>query len=229
MYELRKTNFGNLEVLTVTSGKYKENTYIVTPQSSNESVIIDPGIDFSLLTKVLLDNKLIPCITLLTHGHFDHITCAEQIINHYGVECLVHNLESKLIRQAGFYAYRFLKQRLIVPRNLTFFNHPHPINWAGGSINIIHTPGHTSGSITYSFNGIALFTGDTLFNSFIGPSSYPESNYQDLISSVSNILHSHPDTAQMFPGHGDIWSVKDAKKWWALNNQDPPTFKLFTN
>jgi len=227
MHELNKTSLGDLEVLTITSGKYKQNSYIVTSQGTNDAIIVDAGLEFELLSKTLADYNLNPYVLLLTHGHFDHITCAEIVVKYYGIDCLIHNSDIKLVKQAGFYAYRFLKKKLLPPRNLTYFDNFPSLNWPGGSIHAIHTPGHTAGSTTFLLGESILFTGDTLFNSFVGPYSYPESNYQNLLTSVQHVINSHLDTVQIFPGHGDSWSIKDAKTWWELNSKHPPTFQLF--
>lgn len=131
MHELKKTSLGDLEVLTITSGKYKQNSYIVTSQGTNDAIIVDAGLEFELLSKTLADNNLNPYVLLLTHGHFDHITCAEIVVKHYGIDCLIHNSDIKLVKQAGFYAYRFLKKKLLPPRNLTYFNNFPSLNWPG--------------------------------------------------------------------------------------------------
>jgi hydroxyacylglutathione hydrolase len=229
MYILNTINIDQICVNIISSGKYKENTYIVKTNNSNDSIIIDPGLDYKLLTKFIIDNNLKPQAILLTHGHFDHITSVEKLAQDYNIEPYIHKFEANLIRQAGFYAYRFLRLRLTPPKNLTYFDSHLSLNWSGGSVNAIHTPGHTAGSVSYLINNNIIFTGDTLFKSYIGPHYYPESDYEKLVSSINLILQECSEDTYIFSGHGDPWNIKEARLWWKIYAKNPPIFQLFKN
>ena len=161
------------------------------------------------------------------HGHFDHIGAVENLANYYGVSIHASQIESALIRQAGIYAYRFNRERLIPPVNVTYFDECKDLYWHGGVVATIPCPGHTAGCVSYVFQSEIVFTGDTLFRGYIGPSNYPTSNYRDLINSVDNLLTYLPNDCIIFPGHGKPWLVKDAATWWSGISNNPPQFHLF--
>jgi hydroxyacylglutathione hydrolase len=217
----------HLTIHTICNGMHKENCYLIESNESQECVIIDPGSECSFLIASInqLDLKVIKI--LLTHGHFDHVGAVDALVREYGVACEVSAIEKRLIRQAGIYAYRFNREKLLPPSCVTYLENSEDFYWGGGVIRSLITPGHTSGGRSYVFNDKAVFTGDTLFHSYLGPTNYPESNLADIEASVSLILNALPENGLIFPGHGKSWIIKDAREWWEATTNDHPQFYLF--
>jgi hydroxyacylglutathione hydrolase len=214
-------------VHTLQTGSYKENCYVVVSRVSGAAVIIDPGSEADYL-KTKIDTLGVNIVMiLLTHGHFDHIGAVENLVSYYGVLANAHNLEKSLIRQAGIYAYRFNRERLMPPVNINYFNEYQDLYWPGGVVTIFPCPGHTAGSVSYVFESEIVLTGDTLFNGYIGPTNYPTSNYRDLLKSVDALLTSLPNDCVILPGHGRPWVAKEATTWWRALSGKPPQFHLF--
>jgi glyoxylase-like metal-dependent hydrolase (beta-lactamase superfamily II) len=209
------------------NGAFKENCYVVEHLNRSCISIIDPGSDFEMIRDYLGQLNLSPTQILLTHGHFDHIGAVDELVNFFKCPCYVSATEKKLIRQAGIYAYRFNQMRLLPPLLLTYFEDSKSLKDFSDDVCIIFTPGHTSGSISYLFDSELLFTGDTLFHSFMGPTNYPTSNFQELILSIEKLLNSISDQCLIFPGHGKPWSIVEAKQWWVKVKKSPPQFHLF--
>jgi len=214
-------------VHTLQTGPLKENCYIVVSSDGMHAVIIDPGAEADYLKAEIDSLGVNIAMILLTHGHFDHIGAVENLAKYYGVLVHAHQTEKALIRQAGIYAYRFNRERLIPPINVTYFDECQDLFWSGGVITTIPCPGHTAGCVSYGFESEIVFTGDTLFREFLGPSNYPTSNYCDLINSVDSLLSNLPHDCIIFPGHGKPWLAKDAAVWWSHVSNNPPQFHLF--
>ena len=217
----------NYEVHTLQTGSFKENCYLVINRYDKDAVIIDPGAEAEFLKTEIDFLGVNITMILLTHGHFDHLGAVENLGSYYGVLVHAHKLEKRLIRQAGIYAYRFNRERLLPPLNITYYEECQDLYWSGGTISIAPCPGHTAGCVSYIFESKMVFTGDTLFNEYIGPSNYPTSNYPDLINSVDSLLTNLPNDCVIFPGHGKPWVVKDAVMWWSRISNNPPQFHLF--
>jgi len=214
-------------VHTLQTGSFKENCYVIISGNGKDAVIIDPGAEPDYLKAEIDALGVNINMILLTHGHFDHIGAVEILASHYGVLVHAHQLEKALIRQAGIYAYRFNRERLLPPLNITYYDEGRELYWAGGVITTIPCPGHTAGCVSYFFESEIVFTGDTLFNGYIGPSNYPTSNYGNLLKSVDTLLTNLPDDCLIFPGHGKPWVVKEAATWWSRVFGCPPQFYLF--
>lgn len=212
---------------TLVNGSFKENCYIVEYLDGSNISLIDPGSEFESICDYLAQLKLSPTQILLTHGHFDHVGAVDELVEYFKCPCYVSSDEKKLIRQAGIYAYRFDRKRLLPPLSLTYFDKSRMDDDAPVLANRIFTPGHTSGGVSYLFGQDALFTGDTLFHSFMGPTNYPTSNYQELINSLERLFKDIPDQCLILPGHGRPWSIMEAKKWWDEVKENPPQFHLF--
>jgi glyoxylase-like metal-dependent hydrolase (beta-lactamase superfamily II) len=215
------------KIHTLVNGSFKQNCYVVEYLDGSNISVIDPGSEFELICNYLDQLNLFPTQILLTHGHFDHVGAVEQLVNYFKCPCYVNMVEKKLIRQAGIYAYRFDRKQLLPPLSLTYFDESKMSGDTPVQASIIFTPGHTSGGVSYLFGEDALFTGDTLFHSFMGPTNYPTSNYQELINSLERLFKDIPDQCLILPGHGKPWSIIEAKKWWAEVKQSPPQFHLF--
>jgi len=215
------------KIHTLVNGSFKENCYIVEYLDGSNVSVIDPGSEFEIIRDYLEQLNLSPTQILLTHGHFDHVGAADQLVEYFKSPCYVSALEKKLIRQAGIYAYRFDRKRLLPPLSLTYFDESKMSGDTPVQVTIIFTPGHTSGGVSYLFGKDALFTGDTLFHSFMGPTNYPTSDYQKLIDSLERLFKDTPDQCLIFPGHGKPWSIIEAKKWWLQVKEGPPQFHLF--
>lgn len=218
-----------LKVHVFCNGIFKQQCYIVEHESSGKVIIVDPGSQGEDIRSFLLEGNLTPGLILLTHGHFDHIGAVDYLSGQFGIECFAHEGDRKLVRQASIYAYRIAKQNLPPPKSIHYVEGLDAYNWPGGVVTAFHAPGHTDGSLCYLFNGSALFTGDVLFNKFIGPTLYSESSLELLKSSIDELFIkcNANSSCIIFPGHGPSWRFDEAQSWWALNRVSPPQFSIF--
>lgn len=187
-------------------GVYMSNCYIVVCEDTQKAVIIDPGSDFkkikSELDKVKIDLQFI----LLTHGHGDHIGAVPEMIKEYGLPVFIHEDEKRILTNAN----RNLSSQIykngieIEPNRL--LKDKEIIDVGNLKFEIIHTPGHTPGSISIKVGNV-IFSGDTLFNHSIGRTDLPGGSYEQIISSIKNRLMSYPDETMVYPGHNSPTKV----------------------
>lgn len=180
-------------------GPFASNCYIVGSPSDKEGMIIDPGDKagaiLNRVEKLGLDIKLI----VLTHGHIDHTGALKEVKQATGAEVAVHSDDA---RSLG-------KQPLGMIFGLFYPPPPPPDRLLkdGDAIDIgdlhfvvLHTPGHTPGSICLVGQGV-VFTGDTLFNHSVGRTDLPGGSYSDLMNSLKTKLMTLPDDTLVYPGH----------------------------
>jgi hydroxyacylglutathione hydrolase len=183
---------------------------VVSPLASNcwivggdrgEGLVIDPGGNHDDISRAIdaagLDIKLI----ILTHGHSDHIASLYEIQAETGAEVAVHAADADFLEGRGSYSSQFGIS----------YKTPHPpdrllhegdiLGINGLELTVIHTPGHTPGSICLYAPG-KVFTGDTLFGRGIGTTMMQGSSRSQLLNSIFLKLMTLPDETIIYPGHG---------------------------
>lgn len=210
-----KWRVGEFEITRlITGGRWEENCYFVTHVPSGEEVLIDPGSDLPAIESRLAARGNRVCQILLTHAHFDHVGAAAPVCRSTGLNCRLHVADSRLLHHAPMYAELFAHERIEMPVTCSFFADGTEFAIARCPIGVIHSPGHTAGSVCYVFPGFA-FTGDTLMHGSIGRTDLPGGNPLELGRSVTNLVESLPADVILFPGHGPAWVGREAREWWS--------------
>jgi glyoxylase-like metal-dependent hydrolase (beta-lactamase superfamily II) len=190
-----------MEIHTYTLGSYQTNCYIVSGDGKG-CVVIDPADNGdAILRKVKSYGYTVEAI-FLTHAHFDHILGLGRLVSLSGnVPVYLHKDEVKYLENA----YLNLSEE-VTGTPYTYFDNLHVLNdndkisAAGVEFSVIHTPGHTEGSVCYRA-GNTIFTGDTLFAGSIGRTDFPRGNYDVLISSLEKLKRIDED-CDVYTGHG---------------------------
>jgi hydroxyacylglutathione hydrolase len=209
----------------VTGEEWKQNTYIVTHQSSSNTIVIDPGDNAEFIIQQIEDAKGNCAHILLTHAHHDHVGAASQLSEHYNMACKLHKLDVRLLVHAPMYALSFANKKILAVSRFQTFEEI-CLSDEKPTIKALHTPGHTKGSVCYIMDGF-VFTGDTLLYKRVGRTDLPGSSSGDLSESVEKILSALTDETIMFSGHGKPWMVGEAKQWWQELRGKPPVHTSF--
>lgn len=190
------------------------NCYILGDIKTGKAAIIDTTDDLDSIENMLKKNKLSPEIILLTHGHFDHIGGIKTLKDKYkGIKVYVHNSDSDMLSNPSInMSESFINQYITAKADGTFKD-SQIIKLENTSIKVIHTPGHTPGSVTFSVNNV-LFTGDTLFKDSIGRTDFPGSSEAALYSSIKEKLLPYPDATTIYPGHGESSTIGAERKYF---------------
>jgi glyoxylase-like metal-dependent hydrolase (beta-lactamase superfamily II) len=221
MDPIYRQDIGPFGVTTLVNGEYRQNSYVVIHRPTRSAVVIDPGSREDEIAATV-DGADVAAI-LLTHGHFDHLGAAHALGERWALPSRAHAREIKLIRQAPLYALRFVRKAIRAPRVEPLAE---TLDWAGGAVGIIETPGHTEGSVCFALPGM-LFTGDVLLREHIGPTFYPGSDSAELTRSVHDLLaRDLADDCVIFPGHGRPWTLREARAWWRTLSGPPPSYAI---
>ena len=188
-----------IQIHTLTLGLYQTNCYIVHEEGSKSCVVIDPGYDANTsLGRAALLGLEVEAI-LLTHGHFDHVGAVAALAA--DTDCRVFLKEEELSLPAAMTAGPLFYTDLYEGGSLTI---------AGMDIRILHTPGHTPGSVCLLI-GDAMFSGDTLFAGSMGRCDFPGSNLMDMRQSLKK-LRALPGDYRVFPGHAEATTLEFERK-----------------
>lgn len=185
-----------IEIITLSDGFFSTNTYLVFDNVTRDALIIDAGNRFDFINKQLKSRNLNVHALLLTHGHFDHIMSAKALQNS-GLKVYVHKNDAIKLRENK---YSFLKPDFPVLKPDVLVEEG-DLTLGSLHINIIHTPGHSKGSVCYIIDD-AIFSGDTLFKLSIGRSDFADGSQMDLINSIKNKIFSLNENYKIYPGHG---------------------------
>jgi glyoxylase-like metal-dependent hydrolase (beta-lactamase superfamily II) len=202
-------------IKTVSGGLIDSNTYIVSNDKSKRAMIIDCGTDPSLSVAYVKENGLSVEYIVLTHGHFDHVDRIDKFISAFPQAKIVcHEDEIKVLLDPEGNLSTFISSS-------KSYNYPY-ITVANGDIitlkaddsaynmdfKIIHSPGHTPGSICLLDEEKKLMiTGDTLFKGSYGRIDFKYGSRMDMYASLRRLLSLDPEIT-FYPGHGEESKIK---------------------
>ena len=190
-----------VRVERIVTGKWKENCYILsTPDGS--AVAIDPGADFETIRAYLRDNDLPLRAVINTHAHYDHIGAVADLVEEFSAPFHLHKDDEKLLCMANFYRTLFLGEESIrTPKLDVDLNGKKSLQFGELEIEVIHTPGHTPGSVCFLAAG-ELFSGDTLLTKRLGRTDLPGGDPAALLESARALFSALPPETVFHPGHG---------------------------
>lgn len=201
---------------TYTLGPFEVNSYLIACLDTNKAAIIDyGGFNLSEVDDFLNKNNLHLEFLLLTHGHVDHISGANDlqklkhmpIYMHKGDEFLVNMLEQQLI----LYDMPPAKP----PEKVNYVKNGEIIKLGNIEIRVLATPGHSLGSVCYYIpTESKVFVGDTIFSESIGRTDLPGGSFDQIMKSIKYQLLVLPDETEVFSGHGPVTTIGEEK----LNN-----------
>ena len=172
------------EIKYLIVGPLLTNCYILISES--ETLVIDPGGGLKKILKEIGEAKL--KYIVLTHCHWDHFLAAPKLKKVTSAKILIHEDEKDFIK---FEVDQFLKEG-------------EEIKFGGDSLKIIHTPGHTKGSICLAGDDF-IFTGDTIFEDGYGRTDLPGGSQKDLENSLKKLKQILKPGIKIYPGHGHIF------------------------
>jgi len=193
-----------------TLGPLDNNTYLFIDKKTCLSMVIDPAVPSNELLNEIRENKGVLRYILLTHAHFDHIGGIKWLTNQfdYSISISLHKKDISLWKQGGGATEFGLEYDPKIEPNL-IISEDIPLFLGETRIQIIHTPGHTPGHVTYYLPGEKIaFCGDLIFFRSIGRTDLTNSNHSDLIDSIKQKVFTLPPDTILLPGHGPETSVK---------------------
>lgn len=190
-----------MKVEKYVTGIISTNCYLAINEETKQAVIIDPAACPSYLMSHIKSERLKVEAILLTHGHFDHIMGIDGFLEEFDVPVYVHEDDSRLMtdpqmNQSGTYTAGYTYEGTESVRDGQML----PL--AGYTFKVLHTPGHTPGGVCYYVETEkVLFSGDTLFQSSVGRTDFPQGSMSDLVRGIKEKLMVLPDEVMVYPGH----------------------------
>ena len=182
-------------------GSYQTNCYLVWGENNDTCVVIDPGFEpEEVLLKARQLGKKIEAI-LLTHGHFDHVGGVKEIAKITG--CRVYICPEELSMPQQWTGGELLYTHT--------YSEGNTVELAGISFRVLHTPGHTPGSVCLMAQD-RIFSGDTLFQGSCGRTDLPGGSWSTIIRSLKRLAALETDYT-VYPGHGPATTLADEKKY----------------
>lgn len=195
---------------TIPVGMLQTNCYIAADENTKETAVIDPAAEFEKIKLYIESNNLKVKYILLTHGHGDHILAVNELREYSKAPVGIHEDDKEMLGDSNL-NYSFMYNSKPVEEKCDFTLKDGDILRLGESeLRIIHTPGHTMGSIGILF-GKDLMSGDTLFAEGIGRTDLPGGDYRSILESIKEKLFILPDETVVHPGHGPYTTIGNEK------------------
>lgn len=177
------------------------NCYIIGCEETKEGIIVDPALDGQRILKKVEELGLHIKAIVLTHGHIDHVGALEEVRDATRAPVMLHADEvDEMAESIKELSYRDTFRSVEIPAD-RLLQDGDKIEVGKLTLEVIHTPGHTSGSISLKAAPDIVFTGDTIFAGSIGSVDSPQ-NFDQLISSIQTRLLVFPPETKIYPGHG---------------------------
>ena len=186
-----------LDIKTVTGGPLDVNTYVVALDGAAECVLIDPGAEYAVVNGAVCGRKV--TAVLLTHAHFDHMLYARPWLKE-GVKLYVHEKDAAALGNPELNLSGIVGAQLTLPQADVLLKDGDKVEEAGICFDVLHTPGHTPGSVCY-LHEKSLFCGDTLFYQGYGRVDLAGGSETAMMTSHARQIK-FPDDKVCYPGHG---------------------------
>ncbi|MEM1659929.1 MAG: MBL fold metallo-hydrolase [Candidatus Bathyarchaeia archaeon] len=203
-----------MEVKMFILGRLLTNCYIVSCPKTRKAVIIDPGFETheeaQQIVSYLNDNGIEPTAVINTHGHPDHVAGNKMMKEIFSIPILIHEGDAQMLGELGRKLARIYGFNIDTPPADKLLHDGEEVMLGQQILKVIHTPGHTPGSICIQVKNM-LFTGDTLFAGSIGRVDFPHSSEEHMKASLRRIK-SLPDELTVYPGHGPLTNLGEEKR-----------------
>lgn len=183
-------------------GLFRENCWIIGSRRTGEAIAIDPGDQPEEILALARDMGVRIKLIANSHGHVDHVLGVRGVQEATGARFFMHAQDLTIARQAPVVAARWLggDDTPAPPDPDAFLADGDIVEVEGVRLHVIHTPGHTPGSVCFYTEGM-LFSGDTLFQGSIGRTDLPGGDFQQIMRSITQRLLRLPDDTIVLPGH----------------------------
>lgn len=209
-----------MKVKKVVVGIFEANCYILWDEKDREAIIVDPGEEGERIIEIIRKDWLKIKSIVNTHTHIDHIGANDFLVERTGAPLLVHSADVSLLQNAELNLSALTGKDRSFSLPARVLEEGDEIRVGNFSLRVLHTPGHTPGSICL-YGDNKLFSGDTLFAGGIGRTDLAGGNSKELQKSIKEKILTLPDEVVVYPGHGPSTVVdKERRCNFFINQSD---------
>ncbi len=195
---------------TLIVGILETNCYLVYCPETLDCVIVDPGAEEEKIFQIITRKSLNPTVILNTHGHIDHIGANRAVKEKFSIPLYIHAEDSQMLGHVQQSELAIFLGTTDSPSPDRLIKEGDEIEVGKYFLKVIHTPGHSPGSVCFLGNGF-LLSGDTLFFGGVGRTDLPGGSWQELESSIKNKILTLPGDTIALTGHGPATTVAQEK------------------
>jgi hydroxyacylglutathione hydrolase len=194
-------------------GPLRCNCSVIGDETTREGMVIDPGDDIDEILEIIRKHNLTIKQIVITHAHIDHVGGAMKLRAATGAPILLNQNDYTLLKMLDVQAAWI---GVPSPGDVTIdhsLDNSHQIKAGSLVADVIHTPGHTEGSVCLYFPAEKkLLAGDTLFAGSIGRTDLPGGSFEKIIDSIHEKVLALPDDTVVVPGHGPLTTIGDERQ-----------------
>ncbi len=203
-----------LEIRTIVSMPFAENTYVAWLPQRSDCIVIDPGLEPEKITDFLQDERLSVAAILNTHGHGDHIGGNAHVKEQFPTAPLIIGVnEAHLLTDANANMSAPFGVPIVSPPADRLVREGEFVDAAGIKLEVMDVPGHSPGHVVYLYRDspCVLFGGDVLFRGSIGRYDFPNADGRLLLDGIRRKLLTLPPDTVVYSGHGPVTTIGDEK------------------
>ncbi len=193
-------------------GPFQCNCMLFGCEETQSAILIDPGDDAETILSVLARHRLRALYLLHTHAHLDHIGATHDMRQKSMAAACLHEDDMPLCENLAVQADLFGLPAPPVPTIDRFLKDGDVLSFGHHKVDVLHTPGHTPGSVSFHIPSIGLITGDTLFAGSVGRTDLWGGSQPTLLRSIHTRLLSFPEETVVYPGHGPKTTIGREKR-----------------
>jgi len=205
----------SIQIHTIISLPFEENTYVVWLPGRRDALVIDPGLEPELILDFLRQEPLEVAAILNTHGHADHIAGNEALKQAYPQAPLIIGArDAPMLTDAQANLSAPFGMAIISPEADRLVREGDTVEAAGFRLEVLDIPGHSPGHVVFVLrrDPILVFGGDVLFRGSIGRCDFPGSDGKLLCEGIRTKLFALPPESVVYPGHGPVTTVGQEKR-----------------
>ena len=205
-----------IQILTIESQPFAENSYLVWRKGSAAAFVIDPGFEPDLIREALSDRGLTLAAIICTHGHVDHIAGNADLKHAYpDAPIYIGTRDAKFLTDPEVNMSAAYGLPVVSPPADKLVNEGDKLTIAGIELEVFDVPGHSPGHVVYLVREMKpqmVLGGDVLFRGSVGRTDFPGGSMELLKAGIKRVLWPLPPDTVVYPGHGPVTTIGHEKK-----------------
>ena len=205
-----------MQILTVESQPFAENSYVVWRDGGTDAFVIDPGFEPDLILDALAERNLTLAAIVCTHGHVDHIAGNTALKRAFpAAPILIGPGDAAMLTDANLNLSGPFGMPVTSPPADRLVTEGERVTVAGIELEVFDVPGHSPGHVVYvvrETNPPTVLGGDVLFRGSIGRTDFPGGSFEQLKGHIERVLWPLADGTVVYPGHGPVTTVGHEKR-----------------